>query len=91
MSAGFLGMDVQAVRDSATRIRNAADQVQQSIDTTQAAVDSAKASWQGTDADNFVSYWETEKPKLIALKTWLEGAAQSADNNASAQEQVSGS
>lgn len=85
------GMDVQEIRNVGAQLKTQAGQIEQVISTIDGLISTAIGNWTGTDADQFQDWWNSQhKPALTNAKNAIEGLGQSALNNASEQESVSG-
>ena len=84
------GMDVVRVRGLAKRLDNEAGEVEKVVNAVDKIITEMREAWVGPDATAFEGWWrEQHRPALQKLKGHLSGLAQSARNNASAQEEVS--
>lgn len=86
--AGFIGMDVEQVRNLATQLGQKA----QTIDEVIATITSTLAStdWKGQDADQFRADWDGNlTTQLRNVAQSLRDTEQRANNNAAEQEQTS--
>jgi uncharacterized protein YukE len=86
----MVGMDVEAVRGVATSLNGQADAIDGVITTIDGLITNAISVWQGSDATQFQDWWNSQhKPALMNAREAIAGLAQSANNNASAQETAS--
>ena len=85
-----IGMDPDAVRGIATRLDAEAKRLGTIISTTDAKVRLIQQHWRGHSAQDFVGRWQHQfRPALLRAQESIAGLAQSARNNASAQDQTS--
>ena len=88
--AGMQGMDVEAVDDLGTKMKLRAEDISQIMNEINALISGSQAIWMGPDADRFRSDWESNlKNQLINVARAVDGAGQSAKNNATEQRDVS--
>ena len=82
------GMDVQAVRTLGDQMQRKAGDIERIIGDVQSLV--GGASWEGQDAVRFRDDWQNSlSGQLENVAKALEGAGQSALNNAKEQDEVS--
>lgn len=87
--AQILGMDPQEVRGLASQLDQAATQIEQI--RTQLTSKLSATQWVGNDAQQFRNDWNsTHIPALNRVVEALRAAGQTANRNADAQEQTSG-
>jgi len=85
------GMDVQEIRNVGAQLKSQAQQIDQVISTIDGLIGTAIGNWTGHDADQFQDWWNSQhKPALQNAREAIDGLGQSAINNASEQESVSG-
>jgi len=88
--AGMQGMDVEAVDDLGTKMKLRAEDITRMMNEINSLITGSRAIWMGPDAERFRSDWESNlKNQLTNVSTALDGAGQSAKNNASEQRDVS--
>lgn len=86
----MVGMDVEAIRGVATQLNGQADAIDGVITSIDGMIASAIGVWQGTDAQQFQDWWNSQhKPALMNAREAIAGLASSANNNAAAQEAAS--
>jgi WXG100 family type VII secretion target len=86
----FEGMDIQAVRSLAGQLDQQASHIQDAVNQTSGLVGQLEGAWQGPDAQEFRGWWEQQhRPHMMACHDAISGLAQSARNNAQAQEDAS--
>lgn len=86
--AGFVGMDVEQVRDLARQLNDKATQIDDL--TSQLTSKLSGTEWKGADADRFRDEWTSNhQPALMRVAEALRDAGQKANSNADAQDQVS--
>lgn len=86
----MLGMDVSAVRGLATQLAAKADEIEQIANALNGQLDSTQ--WLGADADKFRGDWHnTYRAQLQNVVGALRDASTRATQNATQQEQASGS
>jgi surface antigen len=84
-------MDADAVRTAASRLDTEAGQLAGIVSAIENLVAGLAHVWSGHDVHEFSSWWHTQhKPKLTTAHDAIAGLAQSARNNAAAQDQTSG-
>ena len=85
-----IGMDTDAVRKVASRLDAEAQRLSAVISTTDSKVRLIQQHWRGHNAQDFVGRWQHQyRPALLRAHESISGLAQSARNNASAQDQTS--
>lgn len=88
--AGFVGMDIEQVRQLAQVFSSEADKIEATISAISPQVEGAE--WKGTDAEQFKGDWQSiHVPALKNVATALRDAQTRATTNADQQEQVSAS
>lgn len=86
----FEGMDIGAVRSLAQQMRAKADEIQQIAGQLTSALTGVQ--WVGPDRERFVNDWQGQHVTALSrVCEELRNAAQLADQNATQQEQASGS
>ena len=86
--AGFVGMDIDAVRALATQMNNNADQIQNLMNTMTTQLQNT--NWVGPDREKFLGDWQsTHVSQLNNVITGLQQASQDAQRNAGEQETAS--
>ena len=86
-----IGMDVDAVRRTASELRRKAGEIRAVEARIDAVVGQINGSWQGDRARRFVSDWHGHhRAALLLLADRVDGLGQSALNNAGEQETASG-
>src|SRR3954467_15996951 len=87
----MIGMDVEAVRRTASELRRQAGEIRAVEALVDAIVGQISGSWQGNTARRFVSDWHGHhRAALLLLADRVDGLGQSALNNAAEQETASG-
>lgn len=87
----FEGMDVDQVNSIGNQLKSQGDAIDQVISAINGLVGQLPGIWQGKDATEFESWWNTQhKPALHNASVAIHGLGQSALNNASDQAGVSG-
>jgi WXG100 family type VII secretion target len=87
----LIGMDVDAVNQLASDLHGQAGAIDQVIATVNNLLSHSQDIWKGTDATNFLGWWEQQhRPALMHVRDAISGLGQSASNNASEQSNVSG-
>lgn len=87
----MIGMDVEAVRRTASELRRKADEIRAVEARVDAIVGQINGSWQGNRARRFVGDWHGHhRAALLLLADRVDGLGQSALNNAGEQEAASG-
>jgi WXG100 family type VII secretion target len=85
-----LGMDDDAVRTLAARLDEQAKAITGLVGQIDGVVFHIRAAWNGHDAESFVGWWHNQhRPALERAQDSISGLAQSARNNATAQERTS--
>lgn len=85
-----VGMDTGLIREFATKLDQSAQQLATVISSVTAIVGRIQSVWVGPDANEFVGWWNNQhRPALQSAHDSVAGLAQSARNNASAQDTVS--
>lgn len=88
----FEGMDVDQVISTGNQLKAQGDAIDHVISAINALVSQLPSIWQGKDATEFESWWNTQhKPALSQASAAIHGLGQSALNNASAQTGASNS
>jgi uncharacterized protein YukE len=86
-----MGMDVDQVENIGHQLKKQAQDIQGVINAVNGLIGQAESNWQGHDAQQFKSWWETQhRPALHNAMQAVDGLGQSAFNNASEQRSVSG-
>jgi len=86
----MIGMDVEAVRRTASELRRKAGEIRAVEARVDAIVNQINGSWHGNTARRFVADWHGHhRAALLLLADRVEGLGQSAMNNAGEQEQAS--
>ena len=86
----MIGMDVDAVRRTASELRRKAGEIRAVEARIDAVVSQISGSWQGNTARRFVSDWHGHhRAALLLLADRVDGLGQSALNNAGEQENAS--
>jgi len=86
----MLGMDIAAVRGLATQLAAKADEIEHIASTLSGQLDGTQ--WLGADADKFRGDWHnTYRAQLHNVAGALHDASTRASQNATQQEQASGS
>lgn len=84
----FTGMDIGQVRSLATQFQAKADEIEGIMRQLTGALDSAQ--WVGPDRERFKGEWDGQYcASLRQVAEGLRGAARTADQNATQQEQAS--
>lgn len=87
----LVGMDVDQVRSLANQLHQQAEAIQSVIGNIDRIVSQLQSAWQGQDARQFADWWNSQhKPALHNAQNAIDGLHQSALNNASEQQEVSG-
>jgi len=87
----MIGMDVDAVRRTASELRRKAGEIRAVEARVDAIVGQINGSWQGNTARRFVSDWHGHhRAALLLLADRVDGLGQSALNHAGEQESASG-
>ena len=87
----MIGMDVEAVRRTASELRRKAGEIRAVEARIDAVVGQINGSWQGNRARRFASDWHGHhRAALLLLADRVDGLGQSALNNAGEQETASG-
>jgi len=87
----MIGMDVDAVRRTASELRRKAGEIRAVEARVDAIVGQINGSWQGNRARQFVGDWHSHhRAALLLLADRVDGLGQSALNNAGEQEAASG-
>lgn len=87
----MIGMDVEAVRRTASELRRKAVEIRAVEARVDAIVGQINGSWQGNRARQFVGDWHgRHRAALLLLADRIDGLGQSALNNAREQETASG-
>jgi WXG100 family type VII secretion target len=85
-----LGMDDDAVRTLAGRLDEQAKTIAGLVGQVEGVLSRMHVSWRGQDADSFVGRWQNQlRPAMQRAQESISGLAQSARNNAAAQERTS--
>ena len=85
------GMNVDQVRTLGNKLQSHyASNIDQFITEIDNQVNDTTNSWVGKDGNDFRSWWPAKRSALKAIRDDLHGFGQSALNNASEQEAVSG-
>jgi WXG100 family type VII secretion target len=85
-----LGMDDDAVRTLAGRLDEQAKTIAGLVGQVEGVVVRIRVGWRGQDADSFVGQWHNQlRPAMQRAQDSISGLAQSARNNAAAQERIS--
>ncbi len=85
------GMDVEAVRIVAVKLDEQAARVASIVAEIEGSVAAIEQNWTGADAQLFAGWWHQQhRSDLMRASDAIAGLAQSARNNVSEQEQVSG-
>lgn len=88
----MIGMDVEAVRRTASELRRKASEIRAVEARVDAIVGQINGVWPGARAHRFVGEWHGHhRPALHALAERIDGLGQSARNNAREQEEASAS
>ena len=87
----MIGMDVEAVRRTASELRRKAGEIRAVEARVDAVVGQISGSWHGNRARQFVGDWHGHhRAALLLLADRVDGLGQAALNNASEQESASG-
>jgi uncharacterized protein YukE len=85
-------MDVSAVQSLGTQLRNQESSINSIVAAIDGLINQMEGAWKGADATQFQGWWQSQhKPALIAAAQAIGGLGTSALNNASQQQQASGS
>lgn len=86
------GMNTDEVRRLAGELDNQRDNINNNVVAQiNRILGGLESNWSGPDMVQFKQWWESEhRPALVRLAENIGGLAQSARNNASAQDEVSG-
>jgi uncharacterized protein YukE len=85
------GMDVNEVRNIGNQLKHQANEIHNVIGQVDHYINTALSVWHGKDANDFHHWWVSQhKPALTHAQQAIDGLGQSALNNASEQENVSG-
>jgi WXG100 family type VII secretion target len=88
----FEGMDVDAVLQSASQLQREGDAIVQVINAVNGVIGHLPGVWKGQDATEFEGWWNNQhRPALQQAADAIHGLAQSARNNAQAQQSTSAS
>lgn len=88
--AGFVGMDSGEVRRVAAALRSQSGHVGTIVGTVDGLVHQSLGHWHGSDAVDFAHVWTSSfRPRLLALRAWLDDMASSALVNADQQDRTS--
>ncbi len=88
----LMGMDADAVRNSATRLDGEAARLTSIIAAIDNNVGHAEQVWRGHDLEQFVGWWRTQhRPALLKAHESIAGLARSLVNNAVDQQRTSSS
>ena len=88
--ANFVGMDVGAVQQLSKELRAEAGKIGEVISKIDNLVNNMPNIWKGHDSEQFSGWWRDQHRKALhAAQDAIEGLGQSAQNNASEQDQVS--
>ena len=91
MSSISHGMNIDEVRNLGNRLKTQhAEAIRALMREVEQMVSATSSTWVGPDGERFRSWWPEKKSALTAIANDLDGFGQSALNNASEQEQVSG-
>jgi hypothetical protein len=84
----YTGMDINDVRQLATRMNSAADEILQTANTLTQALQGT--TWVGPDRERFVGDWtSSHMAQINNVVTAIHDAATRANHNATEQEQAS--
>ena len=85
------GMNIGEVRNLGTRLQQQyAESIRGLMREIEGLVNNTTTTWVGPDAEAFRSWWPDKRTALNAIADDLHGFGQSALNNVSEQESVSG-
>lgn len=88
---GFVGMDSGEIRRLAGSLRVQAGHVGTVVGAIDGLVSQSLSHWHGADAVDFAHAWtSTFRPRLLALRGWLDEMAHAAVTNADEQDRTSG-
>ena len=86
-----VGMDVDVVRDVASKLEIQAQRLTSAIAEIDVSVSQVQQTWVGHDAEDFIGWWRNQhRPALLQAEGAVSGLAQSARKNAADQDQTSG-
>jgi uncharacterized protein YukE len=86
-----MGMDADAVRTLASKLEAEAARLSSAVSHIDGLMSQVQSVWRGTDAQRHVGWWQQQhRPQLVKAQQAIAGLAQSARNNASDQDQASG-
>ena len=84
------GMDVDAVRQIASKLDNQGESLLHAISSVDSLVTNIEQVWRGQDSSDFAGWWRQQhRPALVQASDAITGLAQSARNNAGAQDLAS--